>query len=75
MACFREHAGAPVSSVCVYVWASSQRPGLGVLIAGKGGSFEHCLAEADSLIEQSMRLEQAGDTATALALSHHAVCK
>ncbi|XP_073774594.1 ubiquitin carboxyl-terminal hydrolase 54 isoform X2 [Danio rerio] len=42
---------------------------------GKGGSFEHCLAEADSLIEQSMRLEQAGDTATALALSHHAVSK
>ncbi|TRY89840.1 hypothetical protein DNTS_029420 [Danionella cerebrum] len=42
---------------------------------GKGGSFEHCLAEADSLLEQSLRLEQAGDTATALALSHHAVCK
>ncbi|XP_051530699.1 inactive ubiquitin carboxyl-terminal hydrolase 54-like isoform X2 [Myxocyprinus asiaticus] len=42
---------------------------------GKGGSFEHCLAEADSLLEQSLRLEQAGDTATALALSHHAVSK
>ncbi|XP_051523986.1 inactive ubiquitin carboxyl-terminal hydrolase 54 isoform X2 [Myxocyprinus asiaticus] len=42
---------------------------------GKGGSFEHCLAEADSLLEQSLRLEQAGDTATALVLSHHAVSK
>uniref|UniRef100_A0A672R4C1 Ubiquitin specific peptidase 54 n=1 Tax=Sinocyclocheilus grahami TaxID=75366 RepID=A0A672R4C1_SINGR len=42
---------------------------------GKGGSFEHCLAEADSLLEQSLCLEQAGDTATALALSHHAVSK
>ncbi|KAI4874866.1 hypothetical protein NFI96_034438 [Prochilodus magdalenae] len=42
---------------------------------GKGGSFERCLAEADALLEQSLRLEQAGDPAAALALSHHAVSK
>ncbi|XP_076854588.1 ubiquitin carboxyl-terminal hydrolase 54 [Brachyhypopomus gauderio] len=42
---------------------------------GKGGSFEHCLVEADALLEQSLRLEQAGDPAAALALSCHAVSK
>lgn len=52
-----------------------QQPGLGVLIAGKGCSFKRCLAEADALLEQSLRLEQAGDPATALALLRHIVCK
>lgn len=60
-------------SVCVR--ACFQQPGLGVLIAGKGCSFKHCLAEADALLEQSLRLEQAGDPATALALLRHIVCK
>lgn len=59
----------------VRVRACFQQPGLGVLIAGKGCSFKHCLAEADALLEQSLRLEQAGDPATALALLRHIVCK
>ncbi|XP_062858942.1 inactive ubiquitin carboxyl-terminal hydrolase 54 isoform X2 [Trichomycterus rosablanca] len=42
---------------------------------GKGCSFKRCLAEADALLEQSLRLEQAGDPATALALSRHVVSK
>ncbi|XP_053496541.1 inactive ubiquitin carboxyl-terminal hydrolase 54 [Ictalurus furcatus] len=42
---------------------------------GKGCSFKHCLAEADALLEQSLRLEQAGDPATALALLRHIVSK
>ncbi|KAK3528528.1 hypothetical protein QTP70_001733 [Hemibagrus guttatus] len=40
---------------------------------GKGCSFKRCLAEADALLEQSLRLEQAGDPATALALLRHVV--
>ncbi|XP_046710282.1 inactive ubiquitin carboxyl-terminal hydrolase 54 isoform X1 [Silurus meridionalis] len=42
---------------------------------GKGCSFKCCLAEADALLEQSLRLEQAGDPATALALLRHIVSK
>ncbi|XP_060751872.1 inactive ubiquitin carboxyl-terminal hydrolase 54 isoform X1 [Tachysurus vachellii] len=42
---------------------------------GKGCSFKRCLAEADALLEQSLRLEQAGDPATALALLRHVVSK
>ncbi|MFT7805957.1 inactive ubiquitin carboxyl-terminal hydrolase 54 isoform X1 [Arapaima gigas] len=43
--------------------------------AGKGDNFERCLAEADSLLEQSLQLEQAEDLAVALALCNEAASK
>ncbi|KAL4612942.1 inactive ubiquitin carboxyl-terminal hydrolase 54-like isoform X4 [Arapaima gigas] len=42
---------------------------------GKGGGFERSLAEADLLLEQSLRLEQGGDMAAALSVCHQAVSK
>ncbi|XP_018608576.2 inactive ubiquitin carboxyl-terminal hydrolase 54-like isoform X3 [Scleropages formosus] len=42
---------------------------------GKGGGFERSLAEADSLLERSLRLEQGGDVAAALSVCHQAVSK
>ncbi|KAJ8416121.1 hypothetical protein AAFF_G00381430 [Aldrovandia affinis] len=42
---------------------------------GMGDSFERCLAEADSLLEQSLRLEQGSDRAAALCVCNQAVSK
>ncbi|KAG7462606.1 hypothetical protein MATL_G00186570 [Megalops atlanticus] len=42
---------------------------------GKGDSFERCLAEADSLYEQSLQLEQGDDMAAALSVCNQAVSK
>ncbi|MBN3321889.1 UBP54 hydrolase, partial [Atractosteus spatula] len=42
---------------------------------GKGDSFERSLQEADSLLEQSLRLEQGEDVAAALAVCNEAVSK
>uniref|UniRef100_A0A8C9VPQ8 Ubiquitin specific peptidase 54 n=1 Tax=Scleropages formosus TaxID=113540 RepID=A0A8C9VPQ8_SCLFO len=42
---------------------------------GKGDNFERCVAEADSLLEQSLQLEQAEDLVAALALCNEAASK
>ena len=43
--------------------------------AGKGDSFERCVSEAELLLDQSVRLEQAGEVAAALNAVNEAVCK
>lgn len=45
------------------------------LLAGKGDSFERCVSEAELLLDQSVRLEQAGEVAAALSAVNEAVCK
>ncbi|XP_073541883.1 ubiquitin carboxyl-terminal hydrolase 54 isoform X3 [Phyllobates terribilis] len=42
---------------------------------GRSDSFERSIQEADSVFEQSMRLEQNGDYTTALALCNEAISK
>ncbi|TRY92445.1 hypothetical protein DNTS_029599 [Danionella cerebrum] len=42
---------------------------------GKGDGFERCVLEAESLLDQSLRLEQAGDVATALSVVNEAMSK
>ncbi|KAG5266633.1 hypothetical protein AALO_G00234420 [Alosa alosa] len=42
---------------------------------GKGDSFERCVSEADALLDQSLRLEQAGEVAAALSVVNEAVSK
>uniref|UniRef100_A0A4W6BLD3 Ubiquitin specific peptidase 54a n=1 Tax=Lates calcarifer TaxID=8187 RepID=A0A4W6BLD3_LATCA len=44
-------------------------------IQGKGDSFERCVSEAELLLDQSVRLEQAGEVAAALSAVNEAVCK
>lgn len=46
-----------------------------VCSAGKGDSFDRCVMEAELLLDQSLRLEQAGDVAAALSAVNEAVCK
>ncbi|XP_059373608.1 inactive ubiquitin carboxyl-terminal hydrolase 54-like isoform X5 [Carassius carassius] len=41
---------------------------------GKGEGFERCVLEAESLLDQSLRLEQAGEVATALSVVNEAMC-
>lgn len=43
--------------------------------AGKGEGFERCVLEAETLLDQSLRLEQAGEVATALSVVNEAMCK
>lgn len=43
--------------------------------AGKGEGFERCLLEAESLLDQSLRLEQAGEVSAALSVVNEAMCK
>lgn len=43
--------------------------------AGKGEGFERCVLEAESLLDQSLRLEQVGEVATALSVVNEAMCK
>ncbi|XP_017571339.1 inactive ubiquitin carboxyl-terminal hydrolase 54a isoform X1 [Pygocentrus nattereri] len=42
---------------------------------GKGDSFERCVLEAEALLDQSLRLEQAGEVAAALSVVNEAVSK
>lgn len=44
-------------------------------VAGKGDNFERCVSEAELLLDQSVRLEQAGEVAAALSAVNEAVCK
>ncbi|KAF1375375.1 hypothetical protein PFLUV_G00219380 [Perca fluviatilis] len=44
-------------------------------IQGKGDSFERCVSEAELLLDQSVRLEQAGEVAAALSSVNEAVSK
>ncbi|XP_045921165.1 inactive ubiquitin carboxyl-terminal hydrolase 54-like [Micropterus dolomieu] len=44
-------------------------------IQGKGDSFERCVSEAELLLDQSVRLEQAGEVAAALSAVNEAVSK
>ncbi|CAJ1066872.1 inactive ubiquitin carboxyl-terminal hydrolase 54a isoform X3 [Xyrichtys novacula] len=44
-------------------------------IQGKGDNFERCLSEAELLLDQSVRLEQAGEVAAALSAVNEAVSK
>uniref|UniRef100_A0A3B3XDV4 Uncharacterized protein n=2 Tax=Poecilia mexicana TaxID=48701 RepID=A0A3B3XDV4_9TELE len=44
-------------------------------IQGKGESFDRCVMEAELLLDQSLRLEQAGDVAAALSAVNEAVSK
>uniref|UniRef100_A0A6Q2Z5F1 USP domain-containing protein n=1 Tax=Esox lucius TaxID=8010 RepID=A0A6Q2Z5F1_ESOLU len=42
---------------------------------GKGDGFERCVSDAELLLDQSLRLEQAGEVAAALSVVNKAVCK
>ncbi|KAG1927086.1 inactive ubiquitin carboxyl-terminal hydrolase 54a isoform X5 [Pimephales promelas] len=42
---------------------------------GKGEGIERCVLEAESLLDQSLRLEQAGEVATALSVVNEAMSK
>uniref|UniRef100_A0A9J7ZAZ3 Ubiquitin specific peptidase 54a n=1 Tax=Cyprinus carpio carpio TaxID=630221 RepID=A0A9J7ZAZ3_CYPCA len=42
---------------------------------GKGEGFERCVLEAESLLDQSLRLEQAGEVAAALSVVNEAMSK
>ncbi|KAK9964570.1 hypothetical protein ABG768_005734 [Culter alburnus] len=42
---------------------------------GKGEGFERCVLEAETLLDQSLRLEQAGEVATALSVVNEAMSK
>ncbi|XP_036978828.1 inactive ubiquitin carboxyl-terminal hydrolase 54a isoform X2 [Acanthopagrus latus] len=44
-------------------------------IQGKGDTFERCVSEAELLLDQSVRLEQAGEVAAALSAVNEAVSK
>ncbi|XP_043992889.1 inactive ubiquitin carboxyl-terminal hydrolase 54a isoform X2 [Gambusia affinis] len=44
-------------------------------IQGKGDSFDRCVMEAELLLDQTLRLEQAGDVAAALSAVNEAVSK
>ncbi|XP_023264340.1 inactive ubiquitin carboxyl-terminal hydrolase 54-like isoform X1 [Seriola lalandi dorsalis] len=44
-------------------------------IQGKGDSFERCVSEAELLLDQSVRLEQAGEVTSALSAVNEAVSK
>ncbi|XP_072246548.1 inactive ubiquitin carboxyl-terminal hydrolase 54a isoform X2 [Leuresthes tenuis] len=44
-------------------------------IQGKGDSFDRCVSEAELLLDQSVRLEQAGEVAAALSAVNEAVSK
>ncbi|XP_077437639.1 inactive ubiquitin carboxyl-terminal hydrolase 54a isoform X2 [Vanacampus margaritifer] len=44
-------------------------------IQGKGDSLDRCLSEAELLLDQSVRLEQAGEVAAALSAVNEAVSK
>ncbi|XP_070696872.1 inactive ubiquitin carboxyl-terminal hydrolase 54a [Pempheris klunzingeri] len=44
-------------------------------IQGKGDSYERCVSEAELLLDQSVRLEQAGEVAAALSAVNEAVSK
>ncbi|XP_054874577.1 inactive ubiquitin carboxyl-terminal hydrolase 54a isoform X2 [Amphiprion ocellaris] len=44
-------------------------------IQGKGDSFERCVLEAELLLDQSVRLEQAGEVAAALSAVNESVSK
>nr|XP_033468945.1 inactive ubiquitin carboxyl-terminal hydrolase 54a isoform X1 [Epinephelus lanceolatus]XP_033468946.1 inactive ubiquitin carboxyl-terminal hydrolase 54a isoform X1 [Epinephelus lanceolatus]XP_033468948.1 inactive ubiquitin carboxyl-terminal hydrolase 54a isoform X1 [Epinephelus lanceolatus] len=44
-------------------------------IQGKSDSFERCVSEAELLLDQSVRLEQAGEVAAALSAVNEAVSK
>ncbi|XP_028278587.1 inactive ubiquitin carboxyl-terminal hydrolase 54a [Parambassis ranga] len=44
-------------------------------IQGKGDTFERCVSEAEILLDQSVRLEQAGEVAAALSAVNEAVSK
>ncbi|KAM4730020.1 inactive ubiquitin carboxyl-terminal hydrolase 54a isoform 2-T3 [Anableps anableps] len=44
-------------------------------IQGKGDSFDRCVTEAELLLDQSVRLEQAGEVAAALSAVNEAVSK
>ncbi|MEQ2277838.1 hypothetical protein XENORESO_008581, partial [Xenotaenia resolanae] len=44
-------------------------------IQGKGDSFDRCVTEAELLLDQSVRLEQAGEVAAALSAVNEAVLK
>lgn len=52
-------------AVCVFLFCS----------AGKSDTYERCVSEAELLLDQSMRLEQAGEVAAALSAVNEAVCK
>uniref|UniRef100_A0A8C7DPD8 Ubiquitin specific peptidase 54a n=1 Tax=Oncorhynchus kisutch TaxID=8019 RepID=A0A8C7DPD8_ONCKI len=41
---------------------------------GKGDSFERCVPDAEVLLDQSLRLEQAGDVSAALSVVNEAMC-
>ncbi|KAI4894263.1 hypothetical protein NFI96_016291 [Prochilodus magdalenae] len=42
---------------------------------GKGDGFDRCVLEAEALLDQSLRLEQAGEVAAALSVVNEAVSK
>lgn len=42
---------------------------------GRGDSFERCVSEAELLLDQSVRLEKAGDITAALSAVSEAECK
>ncbi|XP_042592748.1 inactive ubiquitin carboxyl-terminal hydrolase 54-like isoform X4 [Cyprinus carpio] len=42
---------------------------------GKGEGFERCVLEAESMLDQSLRLEQAGEVAAALSVVNEAMSK
>nr|XP_046214758.1 inactive ubiquitin carboxyl-terminal hydrolase 54a isoform X3 [Oncorhynchus gorbuscha] len=42
---------------------------------GKGDSFERCVSDAEVLLDQSLRLEQAGDVSAALSVVNEAMSK
>ncbi|XP_062850838.1 inactive ubiquitin carboxyl-terminal hydrolase 54a [Trichomycterus rosablanca] len=42
---------------------------------GKGDGFERCVLDAEALLDQSLRMEQAGEVATALSVVNEAVSK
>ncbi|KAG7333869.1 hypothetical protein KOW79_002276 [Hemibagrus wyckioides] len=42
---------------------------------GKGDGFERCVLDAEALLDQSLRLEQAGEVAAALSVVNEAVSK
>uniref|UniRef100_A0AAQ6I8M9 USP domain-containing protein n=1 Tax=Anabas testudineus TaxID=64144 RepID=A0AAQ6I8M9_ANATE len=44
-------------------------------IQGKSDSIERCVSEAELLLDQSVRLEQAGEVTAALSAVNEAVCK
>ncbi|GLD60871.1 inactive ubiquitin carboxyl-terminal hydrolase 54-like isoform X1 [Lates japonicus] len=50
------------------------RPGV-TFTPGKGDSFERCVSEAELLLDQSVRLEQAGEVAASLSAVNEAVSK